>query len=814
MSVASPRWRALTTRLLTCQRLAGLCAAALAGSLLVAVTPTATAPAAAVGPFGVTAWVPWWQANETVQDELGAFNANASLLNEATPFFWSAESGTSIVVDPSLGTDAEPAAVKIMQWKAAAVAAGKPVVATIVDGMPARGMYTVLSTPSGRAQHVQALISFMNTGGYDGLDLDYEQFAFSDPKSTWPVMYVNWGLFIGALSDAVHAHGKTLAVSVPPVYNALKDNNSSGYWVYNYNVLGQKVDHIRIMTYSYSGNAAGVISPYWWFEQSLNAAKAIVADDSKIQMGIAAYGTDSFRVEGTCPKGVKPLRRSVTHQSAAKLVATKGVDPTWVEGTAAKPIREVTFSYVESFSGQDVNGFSVLCNVYRTVWYPNQWSLYQRVLLAKQSGVGGVAMWALGYDDPITWQAISAGVEGKTDWPQPASLPVGLEAPAILSPYPAPISSPLPARFLDTRTGSTTADGLFQALGRMNAGSTLEVKIAGRGPVPTDATGVALNVTAIGEGTGFVTVYPCGTRPTTSSLNVRAGQTIANSVITTLSATGTVCIYTQAPANLVVDVFNVLSAAAFVPLATPARLLDTRAGQVTIDGQFAGVGAVAQDTVIEVAVAARGGLASGITSAVLNVTAVGAVGNGYLTVWPCTQPRPTTSNVNYAAGGAVPNAVVTALSATGTVCVYSNNTTDVVIDVSGSFSADQYTSLAQPARLLETRAGYSTIDGVSNAVGKAAAGAITEVQVGGRGGLGAAPEAVVLNVTIDAPEVAGYITVYPCGTARPFASNVNFVPGQTIPNLVVSQLSDTGRLCIYSLVKTHIIVDVFGTLNL
>ena len=72
---------------------------------------------------------------------------------------------------------------------------------------------------------------------------------------------------------------------------------------------------------------------------------------------------------------------------------------------------------------------------------------------------------------------------------------------------------------------------------------------------------------------------------------------------------------------------------------------------------------------------------------------------------------------------------------------------------------------------------------------------------------------MVLNVTVDQPELAGYITVYPCGTARPAVSNVNFAPSQTLPNLVVTQVSAVGTICIYANVKTHVIVDAFGSLS-
>jgi hypothetical protein len=67
------------------------------------------------------------------------------------------------------------------------------------------------------------------------------------------------------------------------------------------------------------------------------------------------------------------------------------------------------------------------------------------------------------------------------------------------------------------------------------------------------------------------------------------------------------------------------------------------------------------------------------------------------------------------------------------------------------------------------------------------------LQVTGRGGVPADAAAVVLNVTVNEPEQAGFVTAYPCGTPRPNASNLNYVPGQTIPNNVIVRSAPAAR---------------------
>jgi len=115
-----------------------------------------------------------------------------------------------------------------------------------------------------------------------------------------------------------------------------------------------------------------------------------------------------------------------------------------------------------------------------------------------------------------------------------------------------------------------------------------------------------------------------------------------------------------------------------------------------------------------------------------------------------------------------------------------------------------------PSRLLESRAGFGTVDGQQNAVGLRAAGTTTEVHIADRGSVPADASAVVLNVTAAEAQGAGYITVYPCGTERPNASNLNYTNGTTIPNAVITRIGAGGNVCIYNSAPSHLIIDVNG----
>lgn len=70
--------------------------------------------------------------------------------------------------------------------------------------------------------------------------------------------------------------------------------------------------------------------------------------------------------------------------------------------------------------------------------------------------------------------------------------------------------------------------------------------------------------------------------------------------------------------------------------------------------------------------------------------------------------------------------------------------------------------------------------------------------------------AVVLNVTVTGPTQPGYITVFPCGSTRPVASNLNYEIVQTVPNAVIAKVGSLGKVCLYAAGATHLIADVNG----
>ena len=244
-----------------------------------------------------------------------------------------------------------------------------------------------------------------------------------------------------------------------------------------------------------------------------------------------------------------------------------------------------------------------------------------------------------------------------------------------------------PARILDTRPGpgQKTVDNQFAAIGAVTTGNTLELDILGRGGIPTtgvDAIVVNLTV-ADPTGPGYITAYPCGTRPNASSLNYTTNN-IPNEIIAKLSPTGTICLFAETTTHLIADITGYIPTGSDYNPLTPARILDTRPGpgQKTVDNQFAAIGAVTTGNTLELDILGRGGIpTTGVDAIVVNLTVADPTGPGYITAYPCGT-RPNASSLNYTTNN-IPNEIIAKLSPTGTICLFAETTTHLIADITG-----------------------------------------------------------------------------------------------------------------------------------
>ena len=356
----------------------------------------------------LTGWLPYY----SMKTYLPAVLANADLIREIMPFWYTLryDSKTKRPVVVDVYTTANPS-VPIATPLAALRNAGMTIIPTITDGTSEMVLANLISKPITRKQVVDAIMTMVASQNYDGVDLDFEGFAFIDSPSTWKATAPNWVLFIKELSVALRAQNKLLSVTTPYVFNPAE--KQKGYFVYAWADVAPFIDRLRIMTYDYSTSRPGPIGPIEWVEKTVKYAISIMPA-SKVYLGLPGYGKDWVtKVEGICPanlsKVITPKAKAGTFlmRDAANIAAIYGAVPIYNEKFA-----EVTFSYKREYTGQTSSGLSTTCTASRTAWHQNAQSFSERAKLIAKYQLGGAAQWVIGQEEPLAMVAIREVARG------------------------------------------------------------------------------------------------------------------------------------------------------------------------------------------------------------------------------------------------------------------------------------------------------------------------------------------------------------------------------------------------------------------
>ena len=350
----------------------------------------------------LTGWLPYY----SMKTYLPAVLANADLIREIMPFWYTLryDSKTKRPVVVDVYTTANPS-VPIATPLVALRNAGMTIIPTITDGTSEMVLANLISKPITRKQVVDAIMTMVASQNYDGVDLDFEGFAFIDSPSTWKATAPNWVLFIKELSVALRSQNKLLSVTTPYVFNPAE--KQKGYFVYAWADVAPFIDRLRIMTYDYSTSRPGPIGPIEWVEKTVKYAISIMPA-SKVYLGLPGYGKDWVtKVEGICPanlsKVITPKAKAGTFlmRDAANIAAIYGAVPIYNEKFA-----EVTFSYKREYTGQTTSGLSTTCTASRTAWHQNAQSFSERAKLIAKYQLGGAAQWVIGQEEPLAMVAI------------------------------------------------------------------------------------------------------------------------------------------------------------------------------------------------------------------------------------------------------------------------------------------------------------------------------------------------------------------------------------------------------------------------
>ena len=242
----------------------------------------------------------------------------------------------------------------------------------------------------------------------------------------------------------------------------------------------------------------------------------------------------------------------------------------------------------------------------------------------------------------------------------------------------------------------------------------------------------------------------------------------------------------------------------------PARFLDTRPDGQTFDnaGQRAGVRPAFGET--QVQITGRNNIPSGATAAIINIAAVRPSGTGFVTAYPCGTTRPNASTLNHTNRVNIANGATIRIGSGGRICLYNDQPTNLVVDVTGYVVGSSEIATLVPARFLDTRPDGRTFDRISQAQGVRPGGSETRVQITGRNGIPSDAQAAIVNIAVVRPSGTGFVTAYPCGLSRPDASTLNHSNRVNIANGATIALSGSGEICLFNDQPTNIVVDVTG----
>lgn len=344
----------------------------------------------------LTGWIPYYS-----KTGLSSAVVNADLIDDVSPFWYSLTGETKIVDQYATGNPSIPISVPIATLRSMNL----KIIPTITDGTSKGVLAKLLNSNTSRANIINTITSLINQYNYDGIDLDFENFAFVDGNTSWPTTAPLWTQFVKELSATLHAQNKLLSITSPVAFNPA--SGKRGYYVYSWPDIAPFIDRLRIMAYDYSVATAGPIGPITWAEDAVKYAITVMPA-SKVYVGIAGYGRDWItKVDGICPADVANVIKvgakaaTFVMRDAQNLAASYGATPIWDEKTG-----ENTFTYKKTYIGTTNTGLATQCTATRTAWYMDAKSFSLRANLVAKYRIGGVAEWTLGMEDQSAAQAI------------------------------------------------------------------------------------------------------------------------------------------------------------------------------------------------------------------------------------------------------------------------------------------------------------------------------------------------------------------------------------------------------------------------
>ena len=320
---------------------------------------------------------------------------NAEMFNQILPF-WYSITGASKIKDKYVTQNSIDKAIPVSTLQSL----GIKVLPTITDSTKEGELSKILGNDANRATLVKTITDLVIANKFDGIDLNFEGFAYVDKIATWPTIQTRWVKFVSDLSVALHSQNKLLSVTTPYLLDPA--TGKKGYYHYAWPEISSYIDRLNIMFYDYHkyDTKPGPIGPISWFEPSLLYALKHVAP-YKIYLGTPNYGYNWVtKVTGVCPTNTpssekKSSNAAIIHQSRAQAILNKpGAIATYNE-----KFGETNVLYTAEFNGVNTAGAPTSCKVDHSAWYVDARGYFARAKLVEKYRLGGISEWEIGYGD-------------------------------------------------------------------------------------------------------------------------------------------------------------------------------------------------------------------------------------------------------------------------------------------------------------------------------------------------------------------------------------------------------------------------------
>ena len=284
---------------------------------------------------------------------------------------------------------------------------GIKVLPTITDSTGEGVLSKIMGDDANRATLIKTISDLVMANNFDGIDLNFEGFAYVDKNATWPTIQPRWVKFVSELSSTLHSQNKLLSVTTPYLLDPA--TGKKGYYLYAWPEISNFIDRLNIMAYDYHkyDTKPGPIGPINWFEPSLvYALKSI--EPWKIYIGTPNYGYNWVtKVTGICPTSAPASEKTssnaaIIHQLKAQAI----LDKPGAVATYNEKFGETNVLYTAEFNGVNKNNVPTSCKVNHSVWYVDARGYAARARLVEKYRLGGISEWEIGYGDNLAIEEV------------------------------------------------------------------------------------------------------------------------------------------------------------------------------------------------------------------------------------------------------------------------------------------------------------------------------------------------------------------------------------------------------------------------